>query len=188
MFRDWIFYPLVALIAAGLIVVSFGGALFARPPAPQDGQNLNGALVFSPAMLARIEPGPAPTFSPRTAGQPTALRVATRAGAGDLTEATPSARLLLTPAAAQTFSGKPLAVEILVRPIPTSTAPELAVGLVAGGVVTWARQPLGPDPALLSFTFPSPTAPIEAIALYPVNPFPERTLGVEIGEIRVRAR
>lgn len=184
MFRAWIFYPLVALVAAALIAISFGPAPFRAPPAPQAGVRQEGALVFTADALAHAFPGVGATSVAYRGWSPTGFRVAAPAGAA--TPGPDAARLKLTPDAAQSLVGKPLIVEILVRPVPLTTAPELAVGLESGGAITWARSPIAPEPGLVRLTFPAIAGPIDAIALTPLVPAPDRPLSVEIGEIRIR--
>jgi len=186
MFRDWIFYPLIALAAAGMIALSFGPAPWRPAPAAQAGDRQEGALVFTPDALEQIEPRGAVTSVSYAGWSPTAVRIATPPGQGEPGAATPAARLQLSADAGQALAGKALIVELLVRPVPLSTAPNLAVAITRGGAQSWARTEIGAEPALVTFKFEAAPGPVEAIALYPINPSQDRPLSVEIGEIRVR--
>jgi hypothetical protein len=62
------------------------------------------------------------------------------------------------------------------------------VGVEGADGARWAKTAIGGEPALVTLKFPASAAPVTAIALYPVNPSKDRTLGVEIGEIRIRAQ
>ena len=189
MFRDWIFYPLVALAALGLTLVSFGPYPFRPSPEAQAGVRQEGALVFTPDALARTSPGAAATSVIYNGWSPFALRVATAAGGTSPTDdISKVAHLQISAAAAAPLSGRPLVVEILARPIPLATAPELLVGVEGADGARWAKTAIGGEPALVTLKFPASAAPVTAIALYPVNPSKDRTLGVEIGEIRIRAQ
>lgn len=184
MFRAWIFYPLVALAAAALIAASFGPAPFRDAPAPQAGVRQEGAIVFTAEALARSFPGVGATSIAYQGWSPTGFRVAAPPGTVEPTG--DAARLKLTPDAAQALAGKPLIVEILVRPVPLTTAPELAVGLESGGAIAWARSAIAPEPGLVRLTFAPTPGPVDAIALTPLVPGQDRPLSVEIGEIRIR--
>lgn len=184
MFRAWIFYPLVALAAAALIAISFGPAPFRAAPAPQTGARQEGALVFTADALAQAFPGGGATSVVYKGWSPTGFRVSTPPGTSQ--PGPEAARLRLTPDAAQALVGKALIVEVLVRPVPLTTAPEIAIGLESGGAISWARSPISPEPALVRLTFPPVSGPIDAIALMPLVPSTDRPLSVEIGEIRIR--
>lgn len=184
MFRDWIFYPLVAIAAAILIALSFGETLRPTPPGPVAGLAAKDALVFPADMLKSVDPGAAATHVVREGTKTIGLRIATPVG-GAAPVLAAAARVRLDPSAAARLSQRPLVVELLTRPIPLATAPEIAVGLISNGTVQWSRQTLSTDPALAAFAFPA-TSGVDGIAIYPINPSPDRVLGVEIGEIRVR--
>jgi hypothetical protein len=187
MFRDWIFYPLVALAAAGLAMASFGPYPFRPAPAAQAGGRQDGALVFTSDALARAAPGAGVTSVIYNGWTPFALRIATPAGGTDApAELAQVTRLQITAEAAAPINGKAIVVEVLARPVPLATAPELLIGIEGEGSVRWARTPIGSEPALITVKFPGSLEAVRAIALYPVNPSKDRVLGVEIGEIRVR--
>jgi hypothetical protein len=190
LFRSVIFYPLAALVAAGLILISLGPQPWApRAPASQSGApGQDGAVVFGPSALAGIDAGAHHiVFSPRNAsGAASTLHIAVKKGA-PLTP-TPTergARLMLNSETANRFGGQPVRVDVLIRPAPIASAPEIAVSWQGSEPVTiWSQAETGTEEKTLSFTLPAATAP-QAIGLYVINPSANEAFAVEIGEIHL---
>jgi hypothetical protein len=192
LFRSIIFYPVLALLAAGLILLSLGSQPWApRTPASQSGApGADGAVVFGPSALARIDPGAHHhIFSPRNArGQASSLHIALKKGAPltpDETER--GARLLLTSDTVTPFRGQPVQVDILVRPAPLMAAPQIAISWQGeDGATVWSLAETGTEEKTLSFTLPAAAAP-QAIGFYVVNASANDAFAVEIAEVRLSA-
>jgi hypothetical protein len=192
LFRSIIFYPLVALLAAGLILLSLGSQPWApRTPANQSGApGQDGAVVFGPSALARIDPGAHHiVFSPRDArGQASTLHIALKKGAPITSSETErGARLLLNSDTAKRFAGQAVQLDLRIRPAPIASAPHLAVSWQGSEPVTvWSQAETGTEEKTLSFTLPAAATP-QAIGIYVINTSPNDAFAIEIGEIRLSA-
>jgi hypothetical protein len=188
--RSFLFYPLLALAATGLILLSLGAQPWAdQTPAAQAGVIAKtGARAFGPAALSRIDTGDAHVkFSPRNgAGAVSGLHLAVKTGAPARPPATErGARLLLSADAAAALAGQKLRAEIDVRPMPFATAPALALSVQGqDGPVIWLEAATGTEPKTLIFDLPAQAAPT-AIGLYVINPLGNNASAVDIGEIRL---
>jgi hypothetical protein len=188
--RSFLFYPLLALAAAGLIWLSLGPQPWAdHSPTPQAGALAKtGARTFGPDALSRIDVGVTHLkFSPRKAtGAASALHLAVKPGAPTRPDASErGARLLLTPDAAATLAGRTLRAEIDVRPMPFATAPFVALSLQGqDGAVVWVEAATAAEPKTLILDLPAQAAPA-ALGLYVINPLGNTASAVDIGEIRL---
>lgn len=190
LFRSFLFYPLLALAAGGLILLSLGPQPWAaKEPTAQNGApGKDGALAFAPDALSRMDAGEHHlTFSPRDgSGAASALHVAVKKGAPTRpTETERGARLLLAPGALEKVTGRPIRVEVDVRPMPFATAPQLALSLQSqDGPIAWVEAATGAEPKTLTFDLPAQAAP-NAIGLYVINPLGNDASAIDIGEIRL---
>lgn len=202
--RPIVFYPLVVVLVAGTILASMNTALIPHETAAQAGVWRNGALVFPAEALSHVEIGPQQEYYLQrdSAGRPRSIQIATKKAYGAPGPNEPGVRLLLTPQAAARFAGKPLRVDLQVRPLLYTTAQSVAVSAPDGTGAVWVDQPLphiaiergGPDEArtttLMTYLLPAaPTAP-RAIAIWPKADLSsgkqsDFNVGVEIVEIRV---
>jgi hypothetical protein len=188
--RAIFFYPLAAIASAALIAASFGPALDPPKPAAQTGTAApNGVLVFGPEALTHVEVGDSQVAHVSRDGflRPSGMQIATKKELRDPNPAVSGVRLVLNPAQAAQFAGKPLRVNVRVRPLPITNASALAVSAQVPGPYEWVSKPLPAEAATaLSFSFPAieGTGP-EAIGFWPVPTAADYNYGVEIVEVRL---
>lgn len=187
--RWWIFYPLVALAAVGLVWLSLGRSWTNEiEPAPQAGRSAGDTLVLDASSLARPETPDAAdlVFVVERDETPTGLRVARRAPATQPAPDEKGVRILLAPQAAAPFAGRRVVVEVDLRAIGETTARNLALSLQGEGPSAWVTQPLASLPATIRYELPpgSQTAPA-ALGLRVVDERTPHSYGVEIVEIRL---
>jgi hypothetical protein len=188
--RAIFFYPLAALAAAAAIAASFGPELLPNKAAPQAGRLERGALVYDATALAHMDvPDTQVAHVDRDDyWRAAVMQIATRRTRLDPSPALPGARLLLTPDQAAALAGKPIRVQVRVRPLPYTTAVSLAVSAQTGGPVAWTAQKLPAESAALSFHLPAiEGSPPQAIGFWPVTAARDYDYGVEIVEVRVGA-
>lgn len=203
--RPIVFYPLVATLVAGTILASLNTALIPHEAGARPGVWRNGALVFPAEALSHVAVGPQQEYYLQrdAAGHPRSIQIATKKAFGDPRIGDPGVRLLLTPQDAARFAGKPLRVELQVRPLLYTTAHAVAVSAQSGaGPAVWVSQPFprtaiergGPDEAktsvMVSYALPASATPASAIGIWPQPDLsPEKktefNVGVEIVEIRL---
>jgi hypothetical protein len=186
--RAFIFYPLAALAAAAAVCASLGPNLFPAEPGPQAGAAAGQTLVFGPAALTRFEVADTQVsyISRDDFWHPEGVQIATRSTQLDPSPADTGARLVLDPAQAAQFAGKPLAVQVKVRPLPYTNATALAAAAEAPGPTTWVVQKLPAESATLTFRFPAQDgAAPDAIGFWPIATTRDYDYGVEILEVRI---
>ena len=190
LFHPLIFYPLVAIAAFGVILISLRPQFWVRDPAPAAAELSDGALVYQGDSFNAPQDAPSRPFTVvrNFWGTPEALRVAVRVEpntpAGDPTPQETGVRLLLTPADAARINGRPATVEVSYRPLAINTSQGLAVSLQGAGPTHWVSTPTPPEPATVRIQLPA-QSDITAIGLRPVDPGVDRVYGVEITRIRV---
>ena len=187
LFRWWAFYPLVALLAAGLILASMGPGLISTAERPVFGRIEGDALVLDGESLAHPRPSTDTVyFVARNARwSPIGLRVAVLPDQGPAQRADQGLRILLAPERGGELGAGPLRVQVAIRPVPATTAPILAVGLERGGAVSWAAQPTTQLESVLTFDFPAGSAAASGIALRPVSDRADYNYGVEVAAVRI---
>lgn len=188
LFRWWVFYPLVAALAAGLILGSMGPGLIVQDPRPVFGRIEDGALVLDGESLAYPQ-GSADTvhFIARNARwAPVGLRVAVLPDQGPAQGAAQGLRIVLAPERGAELGAGPLRVQVAMRPVPATTAPFLAVGVDRSGAqMQWASLPTTQLAGVLTFDFPAGDAAAAAIAIRPEATRADYNYGVEIAAIRI---
>jgi hypothetical protein len=185
--HSWIFYPLVALAAGALILLSLGPRALPKQHAPQTGHSADGAVAFDAVALANVAPADnIVLYTPYSDGRPTALRIATMPSHGPPRPDEAGARLPIEPASLAPFMGRAIEIELDYRPLIESTAPSLALALSDGGPLQWVEIATVLEPATLKAVLPPAHGPVSAIAIRPINPNPQLNFGVEISRLTVR--
>jgi hypothetical protein len=180
-----LFYIVVALTAAGMILLSMGQMLAPARPAPQAGVIRGVARHFDAKALSHSSPSPAHYVyvNQEWLSAPTGLQIATKRtwrlpGAG-----LAGIQLQLAPEVGAALAGKKLHVSIGVLPLSGgTTARELAVSAANGGPVHWVRQPITTESGKLEFDLPPSNRPVTSIGFWPFSDRPEwdADYGVEI--------
>jgi hypothetical protein len=185
-FHPLVFYPLVALLAALVILVSLKPQSWPRQPAPVAGVVRDGAIVLEGAAFDAPDDSPDQTMNVVRDfwGRPQSLRIAVLPGQPDPSPAETGARILLTPERAALLEDKPATVEVTYRPLPINAATGLAVSLQGVGPADWVIQPIPPEAGTVVFQLPAGFAP-DAIGLRAISAGQEQAYGVEIVRIRV---
>lgn len=184
---DWWFYPLVLAAAVALVLVSLGAGAFGRSALPQAATRESSAYVFgATALAAGIETRDGHVLHvARDYGvSAKAVRIGVRPGMGVPSADRAGAKLLLTPADAAAFAGKPLRVEATIKRINVTNAVSLGVSVQDGGPITWATQVIPAADGVMTFDLPPSAAP-KAIGFWVVSDKTDYTYGVEIGSVRV---
>ncbi|MGE3142559.1 MAG: hypothetical protein AB7L65_04515 [Hyphomonadaceae bacterium] len=189
LFRWHIFYPLAALTAAAVILISLGPALLPRDARPVSGQMVEGALWLAREDIAH------PLGAPETvhfvvrdgAWEATGLRVAARMGVGALQPEETGAQILINPEAALALGEGPFRIEIRTAPVPVTTAPQVAIALERGGFREWAtaETPLSDSTIAVDFPASDPGVLISSIGIRPIAALEDYHYGVEIRSIRI---
>lgn len=203
--RPVFFYPLAALAAAGTILASMNYALVPHETAPQGGQTQEGVLVFSAAALQHVDVGSAQEYYLQRApnGAPSSIQIATKKAYSTPGPSDVGVRLLLSPQAAAGLAGKPLRVDLQLRPLLYTTAPRLSVSAQTQGAPSaWVVQPF-PSTAIerfstdaaktavwVSYALPATESAPTAIGLWPEadrqgGEQADLNVGVEIVQIRI---
>lgn len=190
LFHPLVFYPIVLLLAAGMIGFSLMPQLWPRPAAPVAAQVENGVVLLERAAFNSPEDPPQQdiTVTRNLLGQPQALRIAVLPEQGDPTPQETGVRLLLEPEAGALLSDRGVRVEVQYQPLAVNAASALAVSLQGSGETRWVSQPIPPLSNSVTFTLPA-TQGVTAIGLRAIsgNP-PPVSYGVEITSIRASAR
>jgi hypothetical protein len=180
--RAILFYPLAALTAGAAIALSMNTTLIPRETAAQAGRLANGAYIFDAEALSRVDKPPTQEFFlVRGPGaKPTSIQIATPAGTPKPGSDAQGVRLLLAPSTGAAFAGKAVRVELRVRPLLYTTAPQILVRAEGAAPTRWVSQEFphtviegaGDDArtsAWLQFDLPPSTGPIQAIGIWPYN-------------------
>lgn len=189
LFRWWVFYPLAAIIAAAVVLASFGPALLSEHPEPVAGQFVDNALVLEGEDLGHPEPsdGTVHYVVRDTGWGVTGLRVAIEPGRGPVQPQEQGVRILLSPEAAVSLGPGPFRVEVEIAPVPVTTAPELAIA-IDRGEPEWRTQPISVVHNVITYEFPSTDQAgplISGIGIRPVATLLDYAYGVEIRRIRI---
>ena len=186
LFHPLIFYPLVLIAAAAVILISLQPQNWPRPAEAVAGQIEGQTLVLQgEAFNAPTDPANQDITVVRDAlGHAQSLRLATLADLGPPSPNEPGVVIELAPDASAYLAGKRLAVEISYRPLPVNAAPELAIGLAGRPTMDWVTRPIPPLSNNVRYELPAqPT--VTGIALRPLLAGPSMTFGVEIVSIRI---
>jgi len=186
LFHPLLLYPALALAAVALIFLSLRPDLGIMTTSAQAGRFEEGVVVLEGEALAHPEIGPGMVahVARDGLGRPVGLRVAVEPNQGEPTPEARGVRVLLRPETAARLPAGPAIVEVLVRPVPVTTAAALAVSLQGAGPVAWARADLAPEPRVVRFAVPS-GAGMTAVGLRPVSAYTDYNYGFEIGRIRI---
>lgn len=189
LFHWWIFYPLAALVAVAVILVSLGPALLPTDPRPVGGRMVGTTLVIEGADLAHPAPSPETVFyvARNAAWAAQGLRVAVRPGQGPARDDEAGLQILLAPEASVGLGPGPFRVEVRIAPVPVTTAPRLAIALDRGGAVEWRTVPVTAVTDVVAFDFPQADAGmlLTGIGIRPVAALEDYNYGVEIRSIRI---
>ena len=169
--RAFLFYPLIVLASAALIITSLGFSLTPIVSAPVQGRAVAGGLEFGLNDLARVDPGAEQlVFVSRTFnGGIDGVQIATRRVTALPSPTSRGARLVLAPEAARALAGKPLRVWIKYRPLVENSATQLALSAQGAGPGVWVSKTVSAaGETILQFDLPAPTdGQLSAIALWP---------------------
>jgi hypothetical protein len=188
---DWWFYPLIVLIAAGLVSVSLGGEAFIQAATPQHAAARTGAeLVYGPHELARGSRMDADhvRYVVRDFGvSARAVRLAVRPGTPAPTPQSTGVMLLLDPAETAPLSGKPVRVVLALRRFSVTAAGGIAVSLQNGGPVQWVIVPLPTVNGDVTVDLPPlDGAPATALGLRMLSDIQDYNHGAEITRITLK--
>ncbi len=185
-FHPLAFYPLAILIAAAIIALSLRPQSWPREPAPQAGLVEDGAIVLAGDALGAPAPDPRQVFyvDRNPLGGAEALRIAVLPNEPAPGPADSGVQILLAPDAAARLDGRPVRVEVSVRPLEITTAQRLYVALDGAGPRAWTMALLSPQDATLSFDLPAQAAPI-ALGLRVESDLDDYNYGIEIARIRL---
>ncbi len=188
--RSFLFYLLLALIAAGLIVASFGYSLRPIQPAVAVAKTTASGLVYGPGELAKIKPGADQLLYADRAfdGSVKSVQIGTLRTSKEPDAARAGARLELSPADTAALSGAPLIVTVTYRPIPSNVSPKLSLSAQSAGPVAWVTRDVPVTEGRLRFDLPATDAPLTAIGLWPHPQTDEfySNYGIEILSLRVQ--
>lgn len=184
LFHPLVFYPLVAAIAALVILGSLMPQDWPRNPAPVAGEIHNGTLVLQGAAFNSPDKSPEQhvTVERDFWGHPRSLHIAVLPNQPAPTPAETGARILLTPQAAAALGENAVTVEVSYRPQPVNTASGLAVSLQGIGPADWVTQPVQPQAGVLHFQLP-PGLNTDAIGLRAISNQGDQAYGIEITRI-----
>lgn len=186
LFHPLIFYPLAALFAVFVIVVSVKPQSWPRAPAPVTAELQNGSLVFAGAAFNSPAVGPEQdiTVTRDFWGRAQTLRIAEKAGQAPPGPGQQGAQLLLKPEQAAMLEGRPVTVEVSYNTIPVNMASGLAVSLQGAGPAQWVSQSAPEQAATLRFAVPAQTA-VAGVGLRALSDNDDQSYGLEITRVRV---
>lgn len=191
LFHPLVFYPLVLVMAAVIIVIGFRPQAWPREPAPVSAELSDGALIFQNDSFN--SPGASPEqvmFVTRDFwGSARSLRIAVRPDQPPPTPAEQGVRILLTPDQAGMIDDRPVTVEVSYLPLANNTASGLAVSLQGIGPADWVSQslPVEPGAGTLRFELP-PQFSANAIGLRVLSNAADQNYGLEVTRIVVTPR
>ncbi len=190
LFHPLIFYPLAIIFAALAIIVSLEPQSWPRDPAPVAGLQDGEWLIFQGEGFNSPDAGAqAMTVVRDYWGRARTLRVAQTKAQPAPQAIDQGTRLLLTPAAGDSISGRPVLIEISYTPSLVNSASQLAVSLRSsdGGPSPWVTLDAPPENATLRFNLPARSS-VNAIGIRPISGSPDQAYGIEITRIRVMPR
>ena len=187
---DWWFYPLIAVAALGLIVLSLGLDAFDTRVTPQHAQRHGAALIYGPHELARGTKLDADHvgFVARDFGvNAHAVRFAVKPDRPPPTAQDTGVRLMLEPGETVNLAGKPVRVEIQYVRLTRTAAGGIALSLQNGGPVTWVSRPLPTESGMvtLDLTAPAGGAPT-ALGIRMLSDREDFNCGAEIQKITLK--
>jgi hypothetical protein len=192
LFRWYLFYPLAAVAAALIILVSLGPAILPADPRPVAGRVKGNAVLLAGDDLAHPNPSPQTVhFVQRDAAwRATALRVAVRPRLGPAKPNEAGLQILLSQASAARLGRGPVRIEVMTASVPVTTATHLAIGLPHGSETEWQTKPVSVGDNMIAYDFAprSSGALITAVGVRPVSIPDDYNYGVEIRGIRIIPR
>lgn len=187
LFKPFIFYPLLLIASAFIVLASLNPLGWPRPEHAVSGAMADGALVLQGDDLGAPAPSPEQRlYVVRDLwGHAEGLRVGVLPDQPAPTAAETGVRIMLSPEAAAFVEDKPVRVDIDYRPIPVNMATGLAVSLQGIGPADWISQPISPETGSVSFELP-PQFAVDAIGLRALHEEEaDSNFGLEIVRIRV---
>lgn len=188
---DWWFYPLIALVAVGLIAASLGGGAFDEAATPQHAMSRSGGeLVYGPHELARgarVDDDHVRYVVRDFGVSARAVRFAVKPDRAPPGAATRGVTLLLDPAETAPLSGTPVRVVLLVRRFSVTAAGGVAVSLQNGGPVAWVTMALPLENGEVTIDLPplAGAAPT-ALGLHMLSDNSDFNYGTEISRITLK--
>src|SRR5262249_37373771 len=150
--RNWllhpvVFYPLIAVASAAVIVVSLEPQKWPRQPAQVAGAIQNGRLVLEGDAFNTPDTGAEQnlTVDRDLLGHAHSLRIAVLPTQPAPTPAETGARILLKPQSVTALGDGPVTVLVTYKPIAINTASGLAVSLQGIGPADWVTQSIQPQ-------------------------------------------
>lgn len=183
---DWWFYPLLAVVAAGLIALSLGADAFEHGATSQRAARQGEALVYGPheiARGARVDSAHV-RFVVRDLGvNARAVRFAVRPHTPPPAPTDRGVQLLLDPADTAALVGHSVTVELQVRRFSITAAAAIALRLDDG---PWVVTPLPATSGPVSVRLPAPAGPPRTLALRLISDRDDLNYGAEFGRIALR--
>jgi hypothetical protein len=186
-FHPIIFYPLILILGALIVLVSLEPQKWPHKPAPVGSQHDGASLVWTGAGFDAPDTGPDQRVAVQRDfwGRAETLHVAVLPNQPAPTSAEQGVRILLTPADAAAVAGRPVTVEISYHPLPINAATGLAVSLQGGAPAQWVTHDApSPPQGALKFELPAQTA-ANAIGLRVISTGTDEAYGLEITRIKV---
>lgn len=185
LFHPLIFYPVVLLLAAGVVLLSMAPQAWPRPAVAQAGQVADGAVILTGGAFTAPDPSPDQSmYVVRDIwGDAQSLHIAVLPNQPPPTPAEQGVRILLKPETAAMLQDRPVTLEISYRPVPVNAATGLAASLQGIGPADWVIQPIAPQSGVVRFQLPA-AASVEAIGLRAISTNQDQAYGVEIVSIR----
>ncbi|MET0181619.1 MAG: hypothetical protein ABW199_01910 [Caulobacterales bacterium] len=189
--RHWTFHPLflypcMAAIAIALILLSLRPDFALGAPAPQVGRVNGGAVILQGAALSQpeVQPDEVVHVLRDSWGRPSSIRIAVLPNQPAPGPADTGVRFLLDPQTAAAVAGKPVTLEITLRPVFITSAASLAASLQGAGPAEWKTQEVSPQAQIVRFDFPSVEG-LQAVGLRPISNYADYNYGFEIVRIRI---
>jgi hypothetical protein len=188
-FHPLIFYPLVILLAVGVVTISLRPQSWPREPAPVAAQVADGVLTLQGDAFNAPSPSPEQrlTVVRDFWGRPQNMRIAVLGRQPPPTPAEQGVRILLAQDDAALISDKPVTIEVTYNSLQVNGAWGLATSLQGIGPAEWVIQPTPPDANVVRFDLPAQVA-VNAIGLRAIQNGQDDAFGLEITRIRVIPR
>jgi hypothetical protein len=189
LFHPLIFYPIAALFAAFLIVVSVKPQSWPRAPAPVAAAVSGGTLTVAGDGLGAPQPGPGQNLTVVRDfwGHASALRIAQLPNQAPPGANEDGVRVLLSPETARLLDGKPVSVEVTYNPLAINAASGLALSLRGQAPAPWISRTTPPQSGRLRFELPA-QARVTAIGLRALSSGGNEAYGLEITRMRISPR